>query len=342
MMPSVTVIICTCNRASMLRDALKSVAEQSALASIAKVIVSENGLCRESKNVCDDFSNLPIQYIFQDPPVPILLHASAIIPYVTTDLVAILHDDDWWMRDHLECSLNAIKIEGAVATFSNFVESKSPKDIITTSYKTFRVWALNGKDFSQKFLVLDNVSNFINCLFDTSYHFSTLVSKKENFAKAVEAMVNAKNTYDTDRTFGIFLASDGLIAYTTTASAVVRIHGDQDSAKKDYQDGWERKAQTTSWIIKNYPRLAEQARLRFNTELLPSLNEAEIEDLLLPIGLPQREALSLVSRFQLPPFSHTQANDETIDSAARTLYQYINIFQAKAKRVIKDAILSFR
>jgi hypothetical protein len=249
------------------------------------------------------------------------------------------------MKDHLERSLNAIKTEGTVAAFSNFVESKSPKDIITTSYKTFRVWALNGKDFSQKFLVLDNVSNFINCLFDTSYHFSTLVSKKENFAKAVEAMVNAKNTYDTDRTLGIFLALDGLIAYTTTATAVIRIHGDQDSAKKDYQandEGWKRKAQTTSWIIKNYPRLAEQARLRFNTELLPSLSEAEIEDLVHPIGLPQREALILVGRFQLPPFNHTQANDETKDSAARTLYQYIDVFQAKAKRVIKDAILSFR
>src|SRR5580704_5194067 len=131
-----SVIITTRDRPEMLGDALISVRRQTRREAIGQVIVSENGLTDGSRGVCKEFSDLPVQYVKQEPPVSSLMHLKAIWHHVEGPYVAILHDDDWWMPDHLENALNALDGQSeCVATFSNFLDSRGPKLVATPSEK---------------------------------------------------------------------------------------------------------------------------------------------------------------------------------------------------------------
>src|SRR5450631_3615593 len=95
-LPMITVLLCTFNRPEMLREALESVRQQTAHTAIARIVVSENSMNEESGSICDEFSDLPVVYVRQRPPVAPLLHVKTIWSLVESPLVAILHDDDWW------------------------------------------------------------------------------------------------------------------------------------------------------------------------------------------------------------------------------------------------------
>ena len=299
----ITVIICTCNRPDMLREALQSVSIQTASEAIDKVLVSENGSNPESKSVCAEFANLPIQYIYQDPPIAPLYHFQTIATHISSEYTAVLHDDDWWAADHLERSCITLEADNAIATvFSNFVELESPKHTFTLSYKTFRIWAFTGCDFSRASVTMEPESNFLCSLWDTSYHFSSCVGKSRWIKSAVDRIVETGNGYDTDRMFAIFLGENGLIAYVPAITTYVRIHEGQDCARDIYQvndEGWRRKAETTKWLVTHYPEQVSSAVSLYNEKILPTLRESDRLEIERPIGMPQREALSRVCGFHL-------------------------------------------
>ena len=105
----VTIIIPTASRPGMLRTALESVANQTAVSRIGQIFVSENGGSRDSEIVCARFPSLPITYQYREPTTPPLEHMQILMrECLHGELTAFLHDDDWWTPTHLASALAGI------------------------------------------------------------------------------------------------------------------------------------------------------------------------------------------------------------------------------------------
>ena len=93
----------------MLRTALRSIAAQTALSAVGEVVVIENLSNRESGRVCQEFPQLPISYVFRDPPLPPGSVAASrdALGRIHSERMAILFDDDWWMEQHLESAIKS-------------------------------------------------------------------------------------------------------------------------------------------------------------------------------------------------------------------------------------------
>jgi len=289
-----TIVIQTCNRPWMLRDALISVSGQTKIECIDKVIVSENGGNQESGSVCDSFPALPIDYVFQDPPLPVTDHLVSLQSRVKSPLTALLHDDDWWLPNHIKTSLLALQATKSIASFANFSEAGSTLHPLTSSYKAPRIWAATGFDFSRNQIAMSYVQNFLVCLLDSSYHFSTCVGNTDAFWLAICKAIS-NNAYDCDRTFPVFLGELGSIVYNTKVSAVVRTHPDQDSLRPIYHaEGGSLKAKTTQSLALSFPTAIHDAAALFNQVLVPKLNEQELEGMMACIPWEQKQVLSSI------------------------------------------------
>jgi hypothetical protein len=264
---SVTVTLCTCNRPAMLRDALESIRGQTARSAVARIIVSENSLNDESEAVCREFSDLPIKYVKQRPPVPILEHLGAIWHLVESPLVAILHDDDWWAPGHLESAIEVLQSnERCAATYSSFLESYRPQSYGWFNQCYFLSWFALGCDFSRSASLLDPTDVMLSCLLNAGLHYSTVVGRKEAMWDAYSRVFDTGNAFDNDRTFPVFLSRHGSIGYLTAPEVFVRLHPSRDAFRPDYLNcGHMVLAQKmTRWLLKNYPEQAALAAARFN------------------------------------------------------------------------------
>jgi hypothetical protein len=289
-----TVVIQTCNRPEMLRDALFSISGQTKLDCIDKIIVSENGGNPESGSVCDSFSVLPIEYVLQDPPLPISDHLVSLQGRVATPFTALLHDDDWWLPDHVESCLLGLQATQSIASFANFSEAGSTLHPLTSSYKAPRIWAATGFDFSRNQIAMSYVQNFLVCLLDSTYHFSTCIGDSEAFWLSICKAISS-NPYDCDRTFPIFLGELGSVVYSTKVSAVVRAHPGQDSLRPIYhEEGGFLKAKTTETLAIFFPAAVREAALLFNEILVPGLNDQEFEGMMAYLPWEQKHALSSI------------------------------------------------
>jgi hypothetical protein len=289
---SLTVVIPTCMRPHFLRDALQSVADQTSLDRVSAVIVSENSKSYDSRKVCEEFNALPVQYIQQDPPLPALEHFAAFSKLVETNLIAILHDDDWWFPTHLEDSLEALEQTDVVACFSNILETYSPRHPVRTSHKALRVWAATGCDFSRKIIRLSEVENFLVHLLSTSFHYSTYVGCAEDCVRATEQLVQIGNEYDNDRNFPVLLGECGNIAYITSFGAAIRIHPGQDCARETFANGSSRYAENTRYLAAKYPAAVEKARYLFHHRILPGISNNDLLHLEQSISFEQKVALN--------------------------------------------------
>jgi hypothetical protein len=262
----VTVIIGTCNRPLFLREALESVRQQAVLDRIGQVVVSENGGCRESKAVCEQFPDLPICYLFQDPPIPVLFHLRLIWPHVKCPLVAFLHDDDWWDASHLDGALGVLELHpDCTAVYSNCSESYGPQYPAQTPRFQWRVWVASGCDFAPEVVILDPASVTLASLLGSCLHFSTYVGRTPATWTAYERLIETNNDYDTDRSFPIILTSHGNLGYLTRPGVFVRRHSRQQSGEARYQTSGQRIVdETTRWLMRNEADKVARAVEKFN------------------------------------------------------------------------------
>lgn len=98
---SISVLIPTCKRPSLLKAALSAVRNQSAVYSIAEVIISENSESSESYSVCSAFPDLPIRYFQHKSPLRVEDHFWWLTQQAYSHWIAPLGDDDMWSRYHL-------------------------------------------------------------------------------------------------------------------------------------------------------------------------------------------------------------------------------------------------
>ena len=300
----VSIVLPTCNRPETLRDALESIRKQTARDAVSQVIVSENSNNDASRSICLDYPDLPITYVLQDPPVPALLHFQQLHPLITSQLIASLHDDDWWAPTHLADSLDVFQNKpNVVAVYSHHFETFGPRHPAKIdSQRCWPIWLAAGKDLANPVCEFDSASVMLVCiLYVGCFHWSTMVALLPPFLDSYQRMVEANNSYDNDRTCPTFLSQFGTIAYLNRANVYVRKGHTQDSKQQIYVDqGAQFLAQTTRFLLKSDPHNAAAAAARFNS-IAPTLTEYEYYELTWLWCQLQKEVLTQECGFALRP-----------------------------------------
>lgn len=240
--PDTSVVIPTRNRPEDLRRALASVARQDARAAIAEVVVIENSPNQSSRDVCHAFSDLPIVWLLNDPPLPMSAWANRVFgsPRADSDFFALLCDDDWWEPHHLARALRGMRATPSTsATWSGCVEYDAHKH--TAMPRGHTIWSVTryasdalAVDISLQQVLLAN-------LLTTAFHISTLVTRRKALA-AVLPMVANGNPFDIDRHLACLLATQGATCYLPPPSIGVAAHSGRESVTlgrtKEAKDWW--------------------------------------------------------------------------------------------------------
>jgi hypothetical protein len=198
-----------------------------------------------------------------------MLHLKAIWDCVRGPVVALLHDDDWWEPHHLEAALRVLNDNATcAATYSSFYHTDGPRFLFQVSHFAWQVWIATKCDFSRQAIVMDDISVLLSCLLNTSFHYSSVVARREAFWHAYNRVVDTGNTYDNDRTFPVFLSEHGPIGYLTRPSVMVRSHAGQDCLRPEFTENhWQLLNNTTKFLLGAMPDKARQAAERFNAEV---------------------------------------------------------------------------
>jgi hypothetical protein len=245
----ITVIIPTAARPALLRTALQSVASQSAIGQIGRVFVSENGGSRESEVVCAAFPELPITYLYRSSPTIPLEHARLLMrECLEGELVAILHDDDWWGPAHLANARTALEGNPEAAAYGagHFVVS-GESSMLNCSGNLFPWFGAGFPEFKPVWEI-SRLNVLLGEMLGTIAHFSSLVARTEALRKA-SYVFDLGNTFDNDRMLVFALSTLGSILFNPTPEVFVRNHGFQDCFQFDDQARQRHMCSTSRWMV---------------------------------------------------------------------------------------------
>jgi glycosyltransferase involved in cell wall biosynthesis len=227
--PDVSIVVPTRNRPQDLRRALRSIARQEAIGAIAEVLVIENGAVTESRAVCDEFPDIPVVWLLNDPPVPMTAWTNRVFrsPSKETEYFALLCDDDWWEPTHLARALSVLRTQPACgATWSGCIEYDAGAH--TAMPRGHTIWALcqYASDAVSVALSIEDV--LAAHLMTTAFHISSMVARRTVLDKALPEVANG-NPFDIDRHLACRMAVDGTTVYFPSPSVGVASHGDRES-----------------------------------------------------------------------------------------------------------------
>jgi glycosyltransferase involved in cell wall biosynthesis len=223
----ITVLVPTANRPAMLRTALGSIARQSAAARIGRVVVSENGNCRESEAVCAAFPSLPITYIFRQPTTALEHGRDLMREQLDGEFIAFLHDDDWWAPHHLATALAhfSANLDAAFCAAGHLtVRSESA---LTSSHDNAFAWFGSGYGTLDRPWVLSRLNVLMAQLLGTVAHYSSLVMRTAALRQSA-FVYDLENPFDNDRLLIFALAAHGSLVFDPVPSLFVRHHGGMD------------------------------------------------------------------------------------------------------------------
>ena len=246
-----TLLLPTAARPAMLRTALASVASQSALSKITRIIVSENGGARESEAVCAEFPTLPISYFFCSPALTPLEHGRVLMrDFLQGEFTAILHDDDWWSPNHLANALAALEAhpDGAVYGSGHFVVS-GESSMLNCSGNLFPWFGANFPEFAPVWR-LSRLNVLMAELLGTVAHYSTLVVRTGALRESAY-VYDLDNTFDNDRMLLFALSKFGPLLFNPTPDVFVRNHGVQDCFLFNDEAQQRHMCGTTRWMIES-------------------------------------------------------------------------------------------
>ncbi len=224
----ITVLLPTHRRPEMLREALRSVAAQTARGEIATVVVSENSEDRRSAQVAAEFPELPVQYVQRLPPLPPIEHGRALYtPRWPTEFVAILHDDDWWRPAHVEQALRALRPEPAAAGYlAAAFAVHGPVSRLACDTNLFAWMGAGFPPFERQWR-LGRAETLLACLLGTPSHYSSMVVRS-TASLAAAAVLAQDNPFDTDRLLTVALSAEGALLFEPLPTVCVRSHPSQD------------------------------------------------------------------------------------------------------------------
>jgi hypothetical protein len=245
----INIIIPTASRPAMLRTALQSIANQTAIAAIDQVLVSENGGCRESDAVCREFPSLPITYIFRENPTNAMEHGCLLMKdHLQSELTAFLHDDDWWNPTHLARAIETLAAHPQAGAYGagHFVVA-GESSMLNCSGNLFP-WF--GSSFAPMTSVweLSRMNVLMAELLGTMSHYSTLVARTEVLRQAAY-IFDLKNRFDNDRMLVFALSTFAPFVFNPIPEGFIRNHGVQDCFTFDEPKRNEHMCATTRWMV---------------------------------------------------------------------------------------------
>ena len=246
----VTVLLPTFRRGPLLRLALRSIADQTAVRKIDRVIVSENGGDRGSEEICRRFPQLPITYVFREPLLSAMEHGRALYhEYREGDFTCILHDDDAWLPHHVESGLAALEEDpDAVLYGCSFLVNDDVRyfDGNSDVYAWFGanyppaepVWAMSPSQ-----VLLANIYNMV-------IHYSSMIARTPALAEAAKIFERA-NPYDNDRELLHAFSRAGTVLFRKRYGIAVRVEGERDTNRFAATEKNRRMSETTEWMIES-------------------------------------------------------------------------------------------
>jgi predicted O-methyltransferase YrrM len=262
----ITAIIPTTNRPHFLRTALKSVHRQTALARITEIIVSENAGSRASEQVCGEFPNLPIRYIFREPTLTGLEHAVLLFGEAKNEHIAILHDDDWWSPHHIENGARQIAAHADLGAYYSAYFMVGSERAHLQCHATQEFWAGAGFPSFETEWTMTLADTAVACLVDVPCSFSSLIASRRHLQTAWEEVVKSGNCYDNDRTAILELAKLGNIIVNPAPEIFVRFHPGQDQKRSSPEQVKEFKKASLQYLLnlcrKHQINLGEEFDLR--------------------------------------------------------------------------------
>jgi len=260
----VSVLIPTRSRPDYLRRALQSVATQTAVRGIHEVVVIENGGDLRSQTVCEAFTDLPIRYVFNDPPVPMSHWADRVFgtPSSASEYIAFLCDDDWWYPGHLQTATTCLDVRPAcVATWSRVLETNETLRAATVRGGT--VWLVTNARGDESECEIDAAQMLTANLLTTAVHISGFVGRQSVIRTILPRLCNG-NPFDIDRHLAVLMAVQGENVFLMSPTVGVRQHGLQESrtlgATREARTWWQT---TTREIV----ALAEARDIDLSREL---------------------------------------------------------------------------
>ena len=245
----VSILIPTARRPELLTQALRSVAEQSALSEVCEIIVSESAGDPHSGDVCRTFPDLPIKYILRNPQLQMTEHFSALKKAKWEGAyTATLHDDDWWAPDFLRHAIDALTTHPQASAYccSNYLMSRENSLLETNgiiyswfgaNYPRFQaVWDLSSQDV------------LLACLLNTPAQYSTIVARAEDLREAA-SVFDTGNWWDGDRMILSELSRRGSVLYSPLPKVFSRRHSNQLTQAFTLEKRQRRSELTTQWLI---------------------------------------------------------------------------------------------
>jgi hypothetical protein len=247
---TVTVILPSTNRITMLRTALDGIRNQTALRQIREVVVSENTAIGDgAAALCAEFSNdLPIRFIHRQPPLTSTEHGKLLLraPYATR-YVAILHDDDWWGPEHIQHALTALETTHAVACYTSFFDVTGESAPLRSDSNAM-FWFGSGYQPMTQVWRLDAEAVVMSCLGGTPGRYSALVVRTE-VLHAARFVSDLGNPFDNDRMFSVAFARQGEVVFCPMPTVFIRMHPGQDSRQFQQAEVNKRMTETTLWLL---------------------------------------------------------------------------------------------
>jgi glycosyltransferase involved in cell wall biosynthesis len=228
----ISILLPTVNRPVYLRAALRSIAEQTIVNSIYEIIVSENGLNRESEIVCREFPELPVKYYYQEKQIPPVEHIKKVFNMSSGDILAFLGDDDWWAPGHLEDALTSLsKHKNAAAYFSRAVYVINEEVNYELTMPSLAFSLVPVSDFDKTEFIYKYPEIVSSCWLFTPFHFSTLTGKRDVLLPAINNLYGEVEFYNSDRELYPLLAENGDIVFNDVADTFVRWYDGNSTGK---------------------------------------------------------------------------------------------------------------
>lgn len=232
----------------MLRTALRSVAEQTALAEIEHVFVSENLNDPASAEVCKEFPQLPITFLMRKP-VSVPEHLKTLMEEcLVSEYTAILFDDDWWMPQHLENALRSLTAEPETSMYAAGHLNVYSESSVLWCESNFSCWFAADFPTFKPYWKIDQLNIILGSIFGTPGAYSTFVARSE-ILKRCSSIYEMGDPFDNDRRLVSMMAGHKPILYNPTPLVFIRNHDGQDNARFNSEKVSKHMSDTTEWLV---------------------------------------------------------------------------------------------
>jgi glycosyltransferase involved in cell wall biosynthesis len=225
MAASFSVLLPTRCRPDTLATALSSVQRQTG-ADIREIIVSENSSDTPSEALCRELADPRIRFVRQQPECGPQEHLARLFELATSEWLAILHDDDWWLPGHLATLADAIAHApsnlSAAASHCIYVDGEINTRVHSWGTDLPLRLALD-RPIALDRMLIHSQQMLALCRVYTPIHFSALAVRREVALYTRPSLLGA-GWYNADRLWYPALAARGPIVFDPLPSVLIRWH----------------------------------------------------------------------------------------------------------------------